>query len=76
MFEFIFKLPIAIGSEMFTDGADETLTSQVAGQLGTLIHLKQGTHNLSRDGPRNVVSIYISSEKNSYERMLIYGTRS
>lgn len=67
MFEFIFKLPVAIGSEMLTDGADETLTFQVAGQLGTLIHLKQGTNSLSRDGPRNVASIYMSL-KNNYER--------
>lgn len=74
MFEFIFKLPIAIGSEMFTDGADETLTSQVAGQLGTLIHLKQGTHNLSRDGPRNAVSIYkTDSIININERRKNYG---
>ena len=57
MFEFIFELPVAIGSEMLTDGADEILASQVVGQLGTLIHLKQGTNNLSRDGPRNAVSI-------------------
>lgn len=57
MFAFIFELPVVIGSEMFTDGADETLASQVVGQFGTLIHLKQGTHNWSRDGPRNAVSI-------------------
>ena len=70
----MFELPVVIGSEMFTDGADETLVSQVAGQLGTLIHLKQGTHNLSRDGPRNAVSIYkINSIRNVNERRKKYG---